>query len=71
MNPKSTTMKAQALTERMAKGLPIHFGSCVRMLRYDAHGVEIVCADGRTWHADVAICTVSLGVLKVGVITWV
>lgn len=51
----------------MAEGLDIHFGCRVCTLRYDTAGVEVDCEDGRSWRGDVAICTVSLGVLKVSV----
>lgn len=59
-------MCAQALAEHMAAGADIRYGAVVERIQWGASGVTVSCADGRSFQADAAVVTVSLGVLKVG-----
>lgn len=59
---------AQALAEHMAAGADIRYGAVVEKIQWGASGVELRCADGRSFQADAAVVTVSLGVLKVAFI---
>ncbi|KAI0499126.1 hypothetical protein KFK09_020027 [Dendrobium nobile] len=54
----------------LAEGIPIFYGKTVNRIQYGCDGV-IVYADGQTFRGDMALCTVSLGVLKKGVIEFV
>lgn len=49
----------------MASGLDVRYGAVVEKVQWGASGVTVTCADGRSFQADAAIVTVSLGVLKV------
>ena len=52
----------------MAAGADIRFGAVVEKIQWGASGVDVRCADGRSFQADAAVVTVSLGVLKVAYI---
>ncbi|EIE25731.1 amine oxidase [Coccomyxa subellipsoidea C-169] len=53
-----------ALAEHMAAGADIRYGAVVERIQWGASGVTVSCADGRSFQADAAVVTVSLGVLK-------
>ncbi|BDA43980.1 Peroxisomal N(1)-acetyl-spermine/spermidine oxidase [Coccomyxa sp. Obi] len=54
----------QKLAEHMAVGLDVRYGAVVEKVQWGASGVTVTCADGRSFQADAAVVTVSLGVLK-------
>ncbi|CAK9163135.1 unnamed protein product [Ilex paraguariensis] len=54
----------------LAEDLPIFYDRKVESIRYGIDGV-LVYAGGQEYHADMVLCTVSLGVLKKGVIEFV
>ncbi|KAK9755173.1 hypothetical protein RND81_01G006700 [Saponaria officinalis] len=54
----------------LAEDLPIFYDRTVESIRYGADGV-LVCAGGQEFRADMALCTVPLGVLKRGDIEFV
>lgn len=55
----------QAVAERLAAGLgDLRYGCEVQRISWAGPGVTLACAGGETLHADAAIVTVSLGVLK-------
>ena len=56
------------MAEHLAKGLDVCFCATVTKIEYGGHGVTITASNGQVYKADAAICTVSLGVLKVGYI---
>ena len=47
----------------LAEGLPIFYGRTVECIKYGSDGV-LACTDGQQFRADMALCTVPLGVLK-------
>ncbi len=57
-------MAGQKLAEHMAVGLDVRYGAVVEKMQWGASGVSVTCVDGRSFQADAAIVTVSLGVLK-------
>ncbi|KAG0476263.1 hypothetical protein HPP92_013104 [Vanilla planifolia] len=54
----------------LAEDVPIFYGKRVNRIQYGADGV-MVYADGQVFRGDMALCTVSLGVLKKGTIEFV
>jgi monoamine oxidase len=56
----------QAIPEAMAKALkePVELNRNVTAIRSDASGVEVRCADGKTWRADHVICSIPTAVLR-------
>ncbi|PKA60518.1 Lysine-specific histone demethylase 1 like 1 [Apostasia shenzhenica] len=54
----------------MAEGIPTFYGKTVRRIQYGSDGV-MVYVDGQVFHGDMVLCTVSLGVLKKGIIEFV
>lgn len=57
-------MLGQKLAEHMAVGLDVRYGAIVEKVQWGASGVTVICWDGRSFQADAAVVTVSLGVLK-------
>lgn len=55
------------VTGRLAQGLPIRLNTAVTRVKHGAKGVTVLTGDGE-FHADAAIVTVPLGVLKSGVL---
>ena len=53
------------LVHAMAVGLPVLYGKTVTRIKYGESGVEVVAGE-QQFLADVALCTVPLGVLKSG-----
>ncbi|MBL4652528.1 MAG: FAD-dependent oxidoreductase [Flavobacteriales bacterium] len=58
------------LPEMLAKNLDIRYNQKVTKIDYNKNNKIIVTASGQEFEADVVICTVPLGVLKKGVITF-
>ena len=56
----------QAVAANMAEGLDIRFKQLVTNIRWHQGGVVIECQNGQQHYANAAICTLPLGVLKVG-----
>ncbi|KAK8968971.1 hypothetical protein KSP40_PGU012336 [Platanthera guangdongensis] len=54
----------------LADGIPIFYGKKVNRIQYGCDGV-MVYADGQAFRGDMSLCTVSLGVLKKGIIEFV
>lgn len=54
------------LAEHLSKGLDIQTGHVVRGVDWGGKGVQIWCANGKTFNGDQLIITVPLGVLKSG-----
>ncbi len=64
------TPHTQTLTKHMAESVPIQYNKRVVQIKYNTQGgsgAVVVCEDGSVYDADVVVCTMSLGVLKVGV----
>ena len=55
----------QTIAELLTEGLDIRFGQTVSSIDHSGQGVKVTTQDGTTLEADYALCTVSLGVLKV------
>lgn len=53
----------ETFVRALAEGLPIFYGRTVECIKYGSDGV-LVCTDGQQFRADMALCTVPLGVLK-------
>lgn len=53
----------ETFVRALAEGLPIFYGKTVNWVSYGSDGV-LVCAGGQQFRADMALCTVPLGVLK-------
>lgn len=51
------------LIKSLCEGVPILYGKTVHTIRYGSDGVEVIAGD-QVFQADVALCTVPLGVLK-------
>jgi polyamine oxidase len=58
------------IIDDLAKGLTIQCSTVVKVIKYDIGGVEIVTTTGMSYKADRVICTVPLGVLKSGSLTF-
>ncbi|KAG0457410.1 hypothetical protein HPP92_022567 [Vanilla planifolia] len=58
------------LIQALAENVPIVYEKTVHTIRYGADGVQII-AGGQVYEGDMALCTVSLGVLKNGSINFV
>lgn len=64
--PQRVTGGNHRLVESLAASItgPIHRASVVTALATGADGVAARCADGRTFHADVCVCTLPLPALR-------
>ncbi|XP_017432395.1 lysine-specific histone demethylase 1 homolog 2 [Vigna angularis] len=51
------------LIKALCEGVPIFYGKTVNTIRYGDEGVEVIAGD-QVFQADIALCTVPLGVLK-------
>ena len=58
----------QILAEKLAEGLPIRHGIVVDRIDWGGEEVTLHCQGGEQIKADAVIVTVSLGVLKVGIL---
>jgi monoamine oxidase len=54
---------------QLARGLDIRFGEMVQSIAYDSDGVSVATANG-TFRANQLICTLPIGVLKAGSVTF-
>src|SRR6185369_3215484 len=54
------------LVEAMARGLDLRLGEVVERVAYDADGVEVTTASGRSYRGSHALVTLPLGCLKAG-----
>ncbi|KAL2944066.1 Lysine-specific histone demethylase 1-like protein 2 [Bienertia sinuspersici] len=57
------------LIKSLCEGVPILYGKTVHTIRYGNDGVEVIAGD-QIFQADIALCTVPLGVLKRKIITF-
>lgn len=46
--------------------MDVRLSHSVSKVAYTAEGVDVTCENGATFHADYAICTLPLGILKTG-----
>ncbi|XP_051119917.1 protein FLOWERING LOCUS D isoform X2 [Andrographis paniculata] len=59
------------LVQALAEGVPIHYEKTVQAIRYGSNGVKVAVSGGQIYEADMALCTVPLGVLKNGSIKFI
>ncbi|KAE9616979.1 putative spermine oxidase transcription regulator Homeodomain-LIKE family [Lupinus albus] len=52
------------LINALSQGIPIFYGKTVKTVRYGSNGVDVIVDGGQVFHAEIALCTASLGVLK-------
>lgn len=57
------------LIDALCRGIPIYYGRTVHGIKYGIAGVEVAAGD-QLFQADMALCTVPLGVLKKKVISF-
>jgi monoamine oxidase len=60
-----------AFGARLAEGLPVVLDAEVGLIAYGPGGVRVETTDGRVWHAERAIVTLPLGVLKTDTVRFV
>ncbi|CAI8594839.1 unnamed protein product [Vicia faba] len=60
----------ETFVRALAEDLPIFYGRTVECIKYGSDGV-LVCTDEQQFRGDMVLCTVPLGVLKKGSITFV
>lgn len=58
------------IAQKLAEGMDIRYGEVVNAITYDNHGVK-VATDKNIFEAECLVCTVPLGVLKEGKITFI
>jgi len=59
-----------ALVAALARSIDVHTGFAVNRIAWGTNGVSVTASDGRVISARTAVCTVSVGVLKSGAITF-
>ncbi|CAL0303791.1 unnamed protein product [Lupinus luteus] len=52
------------LINALSEGIPIFYGKTVNTIRFGNDGVDVVVVGGQVFRAQIALCTVPLGVLK-------
>ncbi|XP_019450504.1 PREDICTED: lysine-specific histone demethylase 1 homolog 2-like isoform X2 [Lupinus angustifolius] len=52
------------LINALSQGIPIFYGKTVKTIKYGSDGVYVIVAGGQVFRAEIALCTVPLGVLK-------
>eukprot|EP00854_Cymbomonas_tetramitiformis_P021988 gene21988-26486_t len=54
------------LVTALAEGVPVFYSTAALQIAHGQNGVEVTCTNGKVFRADVALCTMPLGVLKSG-----